>query len=122
MAGWRRERRRLPEHLIAAAAANPGGSVAEIDRSVVSDPDGYVPAEVIIGFYLIGPDGRATGEFVHNLSFGPVRDDFARLESPDRWLPEPAGRRFGLSFRTCWPVRCPDRRLIGSRLSMSLRI
>lgn len=95
MAGWRRERRRLPEHLIAAAAANPGGSVAEIDGSVVSDPDGYVPAEAIIGCFVIGPDGRATGEYVHNPSFGPVRDDFARLESPDRWLgwlPEPAGQ------------------------------
>ncbi len=95
MAGWRRERRQLPEHLIAEAAANPGGSVAEIDRSVVSDPDGYVPAEAIIGCYLVGPDGSASGEYVHNPGFGPVRDDWARLESPDRWLgwlPEPAGQ------------------------------
>lgn len=95
MAGWRRERRQLPEHLIAAAAANPGGSVAEIDGSVVSDPNGYVPAEAIIGCYLVGPDGRATGEYVRNPSFGPVLDDFSRLDSPDRWLgwlPEPAGQ------------------------------
>jgi len=95
MAGWRRERRQLPEHLIAEAAVNLGGSVAEIDGSVVSDPDGYVPAEAIIGCYLVGPDGRATGEYVHNPRFGPVRDDWARLESPDRWLgwlPEPAGQ------------------------------
>jgi hypothetical protein len=95
MAGWRRERRQLPGHLIEEAAANPGGSVAEIDGSVVSDPDGYVPAEAIIGCYLVAPDGRATGEYVHNPGFGHVRDDFARLESPDRWLgwlPEPAGQ------------------------------
>lgn len=95
MAGWRRERRRLPGHLIAQAAANPGGSVAEIDGSVVSDPDGYVPAEAIIGCYLVGRDGRATGEYVHNPGYGPVHDDWAMLESPDRWLgwlPEPAGQ------------------------------
>jgi hypothetical protein len=48
-----------------------------------------------MGAYVVGPDGRATGEYVHNPNFGPVRDDFARLESPDRWLgwlPGPAGR------------------------------
>jgi len=60
----------LPADLVAAAAANPGGSVAEIDGSVaeidgsvaeidgsvaeidgsvVSDPNGYVPPEAIIG-------------------------------------------------------------------------
>ena len=54
--GWSREKRRLPADLVAAAAANPGGSVAEIDGSVaeidgsvVSDPNGYVPPEAIIG-------------------------------------------------------------------------
>jgi hypothetical protein len=83
---WRHERRRLPAHLMAEAAANPGGSVAEIDGVMVTDPDGYVPLEAIIGFYVIGPDGRATGEYLRNPSYGAVRDDFARLESPGRWL------------------------------------
>ena len=122
MAGWRRERRQLPEHLIAEAAANPGGSVAEIDGSVVSDPDGYVPAEAIIGCYLVGPGGRATGEYVHNPSFGPVRDDWPgwnrRIAGWAGCLSLP-GRRSGPSFRTCWPVRCPDQCLTGSRSSMS---
>jgi hypothetical protein len=83
---WRRERRQLPAHLMAEAAANPGGSVAEIDGGMVTDPDGYVPAEAIIGVFAIGPDGRATGEYLRNPGHGPVRDDFARLASPDRWL------------------------------------
>jgi hypothetical protein len=83
---WPRERRELPAELVAAAAAHPGGAVAEIDGSMVGDPDGYVPAEAIVGVYLIGPDGRATGEFERNPDHGTVRDDFARLESPDHWL------------------------------------
>ncbi len=83
---WRRERRQLPAHLIAEAAANPGGSVAEIDGSLVSDPDGYVPFEAIIGIFPVGPDGRATGEYLRNPRHGAVRDDFTRLESPDHWL------------------------------------
>jgi hypothetical protein len=88
--GPRRERRELPAHLVAEAAANPGGSIAEIDGSMVTDPDGYVPAEAIIGAYLVGPDGKATGEYEHNPSYGTVRDDFTRLE-PDHllgWLPD----------------------------------
>jgi hypothetical protein len=83
---WGHERRRLPAHLMAEAAANPGGSVAEIDGIMVTNPDGYVPLEAIIGFYVIGPDGRATGEYLRNPNRGPVRDDFSRLDSPDRWL------------------------------------
>lgn len=81
-----REQRPLPGHLAAAAAANPGGSVAEIDGSIVSDPDGYVPPEAIIGIFVVGADGRATGEYLRNPGRGPVRDDFTRLESPDHWL------------------------------------
>src|SRR5258708_32835296 len=58
MPDWRRERRQLPAHLIAEAAANPGGSVAEIDGSVVSDPHGYVPPEAIIGVFRSVPMAR----------------------------------------------------------------
>jgi len=86
MPDWPQEHRVMPAHLAAEAAANPGGSVAEIDGTVVTDPDGYVPAEAIIGCYLVGDDGRATGIYVRNPSYGPVRDDFARLEQPDHWL------------------------------------
>jgi hypothetical protein len=69
--------------------------VAEIDGSVVSNPDGYVPFEAIIGCFLVGPDGRATGDYVRNPRHGPVRDDFTKLESPDHWLgwlPDTPGR------------------------------
>lgn len=86
MPEFQREKRALPAGLEAEAAANPGGSVAEIDGSKVSNPDGYVPPEAIIGVFLVGPDGRATGEFVRNPRYGPVRDDFTRLEEPDHWL------------------------------------
>lgn len=76
----------MPSHLVAEAAANPGGSVADIDGTIVTDPDGYVPAEAIIGCFLVGPDGRATGEYVRTPGYGPVRDDFTRLDQPDHWL------------------------------------
>jgi hypothetical protein len=83
---WPREHREPPAHLAAEAAANPGGSVAEIDGNMVTDPNGYVPAEAVIGCFLVGPDGRATGEYVRNPGYGPVRDDFTRLEQPGHWL------------------------------------
>ncbi len=57
---WPRERRQLSAQLTAEAAADPGGSVAEIDGAMVSDPDGYVPPEAIIGVFAVGPDGRAS--------------------------------------------------------------
>ncbi|WP_163507315.1 hypothetical protein [Fodinicola acaciae] len=83
---WPRERRELPAELTAAAAANPGGAVAEIDATMVSDPNGYVPAEAIVGVFLVGPDGKATGDYERNPDHGPVRDDLRRLEPPDHWL------------------------------------
>ena len=83
---WPIERRSMPAHLAAEAAAHPGGWVYEIDGSVVSNPDGYVPAEAIIGGFAVGPDGRPTGEYARNPGHGPVRDDFTRLEAPDHWL------------------------------------
>ncbi len=86
MPDWPNERKQLPAHLAAEAAANPGGSIAEIDGTIVTNPDGYVPPEAIIGCYVVGPDGRATGEYVRNPGYGPVRDDFTRLEQPDQWL------------------------------------
>lgn len=92
---WPREKRQLPSSLVAAAAANPGGSVAEIDGSVVHDPNGYVPPEAIIGAFEVGPDGRATGVYVRNPQYGQVRDDLTELESPDHWLgwlPDTPGR------------------------------
>jgi hypothetical protein len=95
---WPRERRQLPAHLAAEAAANPGGSVAEIDGSMVRDPDGYVPPEAIIGVFAVGPDGRVTGDYLRNPRHGPVRDDFSRLESKDHWLgwlPDTPGRAVG---------------------------
>ena len=70
----------------AEAAAHPGGWVYEIDGSMVSNPDGYVPAEAIIGGFAVGKDGRPTGEYARNPGHGPARDDFSRLEAPDHWL------------------------------------
>jgi len=73
----------MPAHLAAEAAANPGGWVCEIDGSMVADPGGYVPAEAIIGCFIVGPDGRPTGEHACNPGYRPVRDDFIRLETAD---------------------------------------
>jgi hypothetical protein len=83
---WPIERRSMPAHLAAEAAVHPGGWVYEIDGSMVSNPDGYVPAEAIMGGYAVGPDGRPTGEYARNPGHGLVRDDFCRLEAPDHWL------------------------------------
>jgi hypothetical protein len=83
---WPLERRDVPPGLAAEAAANPGGVVAAIDRSLIGDPDRYVPPEAIVGVYLVGPDGVPTGEFRRNPGYGTVRDDFTPLESPDHWL------------------------------------
>lgn len=79
-------RRPIPDEVVAQAAAHPGGSVAQIDGSQISDPDGYVPPEAIVGVWPVGPDGKPTGEFVPNPHHGQVSDDFTRLESPDHWL------------------------------------
>src|SRR5215469_13672690 len=83
---WRIERRTMPAHLAAEAALHPGGWVYEIDGSMVSNRDGYVPAEAILGGFAVGPDGRPTGEYARNPGHGQVRDDFTRLEAPDHWL------------------------------------
>ena len=50
---------------------------------MVSDPDGYVPPEAIIGVFAVG---RVTGVYLRNPRYGPAHDDFTRLESPDHWL------------------------------------
>jgi hypothetical protein len=92
---WPIERRTMPAHLAAEAAAHPGGYVYEIDGSLIGDPNGFVPVEAIIGGFAVGLDGRPTGEYARNPGHGPVRDDFARLETPDHWLgwlPDTPGR------------------------------
>lgn len=84
------ERQRIlqspPPELVAEAAANPGGSVAVIDPDYIGDPDGYIPAEAVQGAWIVGPDGKLTGEFKENPNYGPPRDDFAKLTEPDHWL------------------------------------
>ncbi|MEV7416327.1 hypothetical protein [Streptomyces sp. NPDC089919] len=86
--GWRDRRKGIPNDpaLRAAAAENPGGSVAEIDRTYIDDPDGYVPAEAIVGAWTVDDRGKLTGEFRVNPRHGAPRDDFTRLTEPDHWL------------------------------------
>jgi len=80
------ERRNFPPELLAKAAANPGGSVYEIDGSQVPDPNGYVPPEAIIGEFTVDENGQPTGIFRRNPKYGPIRDDFTRLTDPPPWL------------------------------------
>jgi hypothetical protein len=101
--------------LIAEAAAHPGGSVYEIDGSLVPDAYGYVPPEAIIGEFVVGPDGIATGEYVHNPRHGPVQDDYERLESPDHWLGWLPGSSPGLTIRQAIERRLADH-VPGSRI------
>ncbi|MFH7595529.1 hypothetical protein WDV06_10565 [Streptomyces racemochromogenes] len=84
------ERRRIlqspPPELVAEAAANPGGSVAVIDPAFIGDPNGYVPGEAVQGVWVVGEDGKLTGEFVENPNYGPPKDDFAKLTGSGHWL------------------------------------
>ncbi|MGK5556442.1 hypothetical protein ACSNOI_33005 [Actinomadura kijaniata] len=75
-----------PEELVAAAAAQPGGWVYEIDSAWVDDPDGHVPPEAIRGGWKVGDDGRLTGEFHENPRYAAVRDDYSALDEPDQWM------------------------------------
>lgn len=72
--------------LLAAAAENPGGSVAEIDPTYLDDPNGYVPPEAIRGAWLVDSSGKLTGEYQENPRHGVPQDDFSRLTDPDHWL------------------------------------
>lgn len=77
----------LPAAVIEQAKANPGGSVAQIDSSMVPNPDGFVPPEAVIGAYEVGDDGLPTGVYRRNPKYGlPILDDWTRLESPDHWF------------------------------------
>ncbi|MFJ5829410.1 hypothetical protein [Streptomyces sp. NPDC093089] len=71
---------------MAAAAENPGGSVAEIDPTYVDDPDGYVPPEAIRGAWVVDGSGQLTGEYEKNPRHGVPQDDFGKLTDPDHWL------------------------------------
>ncbi|MFD9163908.1 hypothetical protein ACFVZ8_18290 [Streptomyces sp. NPDC059558] len=83
-----------PPELLAAAAENPGGSVAQIDTEYASRPDGYVPTEAILGVWLVGADGKPTGVFEKNPNYGlPTVDDFEKLTGCGHylgWLGDPA--------------------------------
>ncbi|MEW1773737.1 hypothetical protein [Streptomyces sp. NPDC086777] len=72
--------------LLAAAAENPGGSVAEIDPAYIDDPNGYVPPEAIRGVWLVDDSGKLTGEYHENPRHGVPQDDFGKLTDPDHWL------------------------------------
>lgn len=86
--GWRSGRKGIPNEpgLLAAAAENPGGSVAEIDPTHIDDPNGYVPPEAIRGAWLVDGRGKLTGEYQENPRHGVPQDDFSKLIEPDHWL------------------------------------
>jgi hypothetical protein len=81
-----RVRKSPPAELVAQAAANPGGAVAAIDPDYAGHPDGFVPGEAVRGYWLVGQDGKLTGEFRENAGYGPPQDDFAALTGVDHWL------------------------------------
>ncbi|MEV6201084.1 hypothetical protein AB0M64_13990 [Streptomyces sp. NPDC051771] len=72
--------------LLAEAARNPGGSVAEIDPTYVDDPNGYVPPEAIRGAWLVDAHGKLTGAYESNPRHGVPQDDFGKLDASDHWL------------------------------------
>ncbi|MFB7371985.1 hypothetical protein ACFC0D_19320 [Streptomyces sp. NPDC056222] len=84
----RSRRKGIPNEpgLLAAAAENPGGSVAEIDPTYIDDPNGYVPPEAIRGAWVVDGSGKLTGEYQQNPRHGVPQDDFSKLTDPDHWL------------------------------------
>jgi hypothetical protein len=72
--GWR-----PPQGLIDGAAANPGGSVVDIDPAWVDDPGGYVPPGAVRGRFPVDEHGRLVGEYHRYLGHTPPRDDFRNL-------------------------------------------
>ncbi|MCX4672459.1 hypothetical protein OG453_38395 [Streptomyces sp. NBC_01381] len=86
--GSRSRRKGIPSEpaLLAAAAENPGGSVAEIDPAYIDDANGYVPPEAIRGAWLVDGSGKLTGEYQENPRHGVPQDDFSKLTDPDHWL------------------------------------
>ncbi|MGW0436389.1 hypothetical protein ACWDV4_28055 [Micromonospora sp. NPDC003197] len=82
----RQRREELPSALVAEAARNPGGSVAEIDPTLIGDPDGYIPAEAIRGRWQVDAAGQLTGEFEANPTYGPPQDDFTELVESNHFL------------------------------------
>ncbi|MFF3568281.1 hypothetical protein [Nocardia jiangxiensis] len=68
-----------PQGLIAAAAANAGGSVIDIDPAWVDDPDGYVPPGAVRGLFPVDEQGQLIREYRRNTAHTPPRDDFRNL-------------------------------------------
>jgi hypothetical protein len=61
--------------------------VAEIDSTLISDPNGYIPGEAIRGVWRVDASGQLTGEFEPNPTYGRApQDDFTKLTSSDHFL------------------------------------
>jgi hypothetical protein len=93
-ADWPVERHAVPEWIKVREPHTPGAFAYQVDQARVPAGSSDVPAEAVVGCFRIGPDGRATGEFLRNLGYLPESDDFAYLESPDlhlEWLSERPG-------------------------------
>jgi len=91
------EMRPLPQEpeLIAAARANPGGWVYEVDRPYPAEQQ--VPPEAIRGSWEVNPDGKLTGKYARNLRYRPVQRSSRRLKqymhaaartNRDQWIVE----------------------------------
>lgn len=75
-----------PAELVAEAARHPSGWVYEIDRTLIADPDGYIPSEAVRGGWKVDANGCLTGEFRPNPRHGPPQDDFTKLSNGNHWL------------------------------------
>ncbi|NKY85854.1 hypothetical protein [Nocardia veterana] len=80
---WKRQSpppgRRPPQALVDAAAANPGGSVVDIDPAWVDDPNGFVPPGAVRGRYEVDERGGLTGAYHRNPHHTAPRDDVGKL-------------------------------------------
>lgn len=93
---WPSERHAVPDRLRAGEPYAPGTFAYMVDPALVpADSDG-TPPSAIAGCYPIGPDGRATGEFLRNPDYVPAQDDVSRLQAPElhlEWLGGPPSVR-----------------------------
>jgi hypothetical protein len=98
---WPAEERILPESQRDAARANAGGALAEIDLSMLSNPDAWAPLETYHGVFEIDEAGSPTGRYFRNPGYGPVQDDYSPFDgrAPQPWFPddEPGAMREALA-------------------------
>jgi len=93
-ANWPQERHAVPDWIRENEPLPSGSFAYMVDQARVPAGASSAPIAAIVGCFLIGADGRATGAFLRNVEYVPDGDDITLLQSPDlhvEWLGGPPG-------------------------------